>query len=60
MKKSPSARYMIGSITTKDIKLWEDTRVLQSEGETIESIFRTGVNILKANSVDKLTQNNEA
>lgn len=58
MKKSPSARYMIGSITTKDIKLWEDTRILQAEGETIESIFRRGVEKLKENSVDKLTQNN--
>lgn len=60
MKKSPSARYMIGSITTKDIKLWEDTRVLQAEGETIESIFRRGVETLKLNSIDNITQNNEA
>lgn len=54
----PTARYSIGTITTKQIELYKRTRVLQQEGYTIEAIFRRGVEELEQDHVKKMTQNN--
>jgi hypothetical protein len=50
--KQPQARYMIGSITTKDLGLWSEIKELQSQGETLESILRRGAEELQK-EIDK-------
>ena len=60
MKKA-IARYTIGTITTKDLKLWERTRELMStKSATLEDIVRRGVESISQDSIGDLTQNNIA
>lgn len=54
MNKSPEARYMIGSVTTKDQRLWERVRNLQTHGETMESILKRGVEVIEQDSIDDM------
>lgn len=56
--KTIIARYSIGTVTTKDIELYKRTRVLQSNGLTIEAIFRRGLEELEQDSVKNMAQNN--
>ncbi len=60
MNNKPIARYSVGTVTTKDLELYKRSRALQQEGYTVESIYRRGIEELEKDSVESLTQNNNA
>jgi|HubBroStandDraft_2_1064218.scaffolds.fasta_scaffold164580_3 hypothetical protein len=58
--QKPIARYSIGPVNTKDLKLWERYKALQLEGETAESMLRRGIEELEQDHIKDLTQNNKS
>lgn len=60
MNSTPSARYSVGTVTTKDIELYKRSRALQQDGYTVESIYRRGIEELEQDSIKNTKQNNKS